>query len=138
VARRAFPEVVSLTKAAPHLERWIIIAFRPRRPVPEAIVLGDQQISADTITFSLLDNGKMAGIRLFIPGYREKDSDLTQLGYLLLDNMLGEYDVETRLGLIEMLPSNSKISGDRYPISQLPGLFDNLVTRLEGRTRKPS
>jgi len=136
--RRAFSEVQSLINAVPLLERWIVIAFRPRRLLPEVIVLGHQQISPNTITFTLLDNGKIAGLRLFIPGYRQNNPVLKQLGYLILDSVLGEYDVETRLGLIEMHSADSKIAGERYPISQLEGSFDSLVARLEGRTLKPS
>jgi hypothetical protein len=48
---------------------------------------------------------------LFIPGFREDDVALQQIGYLLLDGALGEYDVETRLGLIKMLSTGQLESG---------------------------
>jgi hypothetical protein len=86
----------------------------------------------------LLDNGKIAGIYLFIPGFREDDADLKQIGYLLLDETLGEYDVESRLGLIKMLPPDARTNGDRYPLAELPRLFDQLVARLEGRSGRAS
>jgi hypothetical protein len=57
----------------------------------------------------------MAGVYLFIPGFREDDVALKQIGYLFLDAALGEYDVETRLGLIKMLSPETQTDGDRYP-----------------------
>jgi hypothetical protein len=46
--------------------------------------------------------------------------------------------VETRLGLIKMLSPDTRTEGDRYPLRKLPTLFDRLVTRLEGRSGRPS
>jgi hypothetical protein len=80
----------------------------------------------------LRDNGKMAGLYMFIPGFREHDMDLKQIGYLLLDEALGEYDVESRLGLIKMLSPQTPTEGERHPFADLPALFDRLVSRIEG------
>ena len=95
-------------------------------------------MSPKDVQFSLLDNGTTAGIYLFIPGFRDEDTDLKQIGYLLLDEALGEYDVEARLGLIKMLPSDTQRKGERYPLTELPIRFDELVYRLEGRTGRTS
>lgn len=84
----------------------------------------------------MLDNGKIAGLCLFLPGFQESDGDLKQIGYLLLDETLGEYDVESRLGLIKMLSPQTRTDGDRYPLAELPLRFDELVSRLEGAPRK--
>jgi hypothetical protein len=84
------------------------------------------------------DDGKTAGIYLFLPGFREGDADLKQIGYLLLDDVLGEYDVESRLGLIKMLSPDSLTDGERYPLAELAARFDVLVSRLEGDSQKPS
>ncbi len=80
----------------------------------------------------------MAGIYLFIPGFREDDVAFKQIGYLLLDATLGEYDVEVRLGLIKMLSPEMRTVADRHPLAELPTLFDQLVSRLEGRSEAPS
>ena len=135
--KRAFPAIVSLVAAAPALERWEVIAFRPRRP-PMIIELGEKRVDPRSVRFTLLDNGKMAGISLFIPGFREDDLDLKQIGYLLLDEALGEYDVETRLGLIEFLSPDARTDGERFPLIELAPLFDRLVARIERRSGKPS
>ena len=136
--KRAFPAVASLVDAAPRLERWQVTAFRPRRPVSDVVQFRDKRVDPKDVQFSLLDNGKIAGIYLFVPGFREDDADLKQIGYLLLDETLGEYDVESRLGLIKMLPPDARTNGDRYSLAELPRLFDQLVTRLQGRSGKVS
>lgn len=85
----------------------------------------------------MLDNGKMARVYLFIPGFREEDSNLKQIGYLLLDETLGEYDEESRLGLIKTLLIDAPTEGERYPLAELPTFFDQLVSWLEGHSGKP-
>jgi hypothetical protein len=136
--KSAFPAVTSLVNAAPPLGRWRVTAFRPRRNLPQTVEFRGKRINSTDVQFSLLDNGEIPGIYLFIPGFHERDSDLKQIGYLLLDSALGEYDVESRLGLIEMLPPQESTEGERYPIADLPALFDELVSHLEHRSNKPS
>ncbi|MGH9688358.1 MAG: hypothetical protein ACRD5K_14835 [Candidatus Acidiferrales bacterium] len=131
--KRAFPVVVSVVRAAPALHRWKVIAFRPRRSLMIVEIRG-KRIDPDKVRFELLDNGRMIGIRLFIPGYRESDSDLNQIAYLMLDEALGEYDVESQLGLIEMLPLDQRASQQSLPLRDLPLHFDKLVAKLEGRS----
>jgi hypothetical protein len=133
--RRAFPAVEALVNIAPAFERWRVIAFRPRR-LPSVVEFAGKRGDPDDVQFTLLDNGKTAGIYLFIPGFRDDDSVLKQIGYLLLDTTLGERDVETRLGLIKMLPSDIRTDHVRHPLVLLPALFDQLISRLEGGRKK--
>ena len=136
--KRAFPAVVALTGAAPDLPHWQVTAFRPRRNPLTLIELGGVHVDPKHVHFSLLDNGEKAGVHLFIPGYVKKDIRYGQIGYLLLDEALGEFDVESRLGLIKMLPPNEVTDAVRYPLDELPTLFDQLTSKLEKRTGKPS
>jgi hypothetical protein len=136
--KRSFPAVIALRHAAQSLENWQIIAFRPRREPIGAIEFQDKKADPQQVEFSLLDNGQIAGIRLFIPGFQEESADWKQIGYLLLDETLGEYDVETRLGLIKMYSPEAVTNERRYPLVNLPELFDRLVNRLENRSGKPS
>ena len=136
--RQAFPAVSALADAAPTLERWRIMAFRPRRTAASTIEFRGKRVDPKGVQFSLLDNGTTPGLYLFIPGFRDDDADLKQIGYLLVDEALGEYDVEARLGLIKMLAPETSTAGDRYPLSDLSERFDQLVTRLEGLSGKPS
>ncbi|HWY67422.1 MAG TPA: hypothetical protein VNX88_02095 [Terriglobales bacterium] len=136
--KSAFPAVTTIVNAAPALDRFLVTAFRPRRIPPNIVEFRDKRVDSADVRFSLLDNGKTAGLYLFIPGYQESNADWKQIGYLLLDDTLGEYDVEYRLGLIEMLSPDVRTEGERYPLAKLPALFDELVSRLEGRSEKPS
>jgi hypothetical protein len=136
--QEAFPAVVALTQNAPLLPDWQIIAFRPRRETGGVIDMDGVRIDSKEMRFTLLNNGRTAGIYLFIPGYREDSATYKMIGYLFLDEALGEFDVETKLALIEMLPPEEVRSGARYPFTKLAVMFDDLVARLEGRSGKPS
>jgi hypothetical protein len=129
--KRAFPAVRELAAAAPQFRRWWITAFRPRRPVECAVETGGKRVSPDDVKFTLLDNGKSVGIQLFIPGFSENDTSLKQIGYLFLDEALGEFDVETKLGLIKMLPPESTTPGPRYLLKELSKKFDELSATLQ-------
>jgi len=134
----SFPSVIALKNTAPVLPGWRITAFRPRHPPIRIIEFQGKHVDPGDVQFTLLDNGKIAGLYLFLPDFQEGDLALKQIGYLLLDEALGEYDVETRLGLIQMLPIEATKPGHRYPFAELPSFFDKLVSQLEGRSDKPS
>lgn len=126
----AFSSVSSLVGAAPIFDRWRITAFRQRRNPVGVVEFRGKRVDPKDVQFTLLSNGKVPGVRLFIPGYQESDSDLKTIGYLLLDECLGEYDVESRLGPIEMLSADTRTDGQRHPFRELPKRFDELVASL--------
>ncbi len=134
--KRAFPAVQTLVANAPRFSRWRITAFRPRRSVLNEIEVGGERISPQDVEFSLLHNGRNVGIYLFIPGYSEDDTELRQIGYLLLDEALGEFDVESKLGMIKMLSPEKTTSNVRYPLCELASRFDALHSILNS-THKP-
>lgn len=136
--KQAFPMVTSLVNSAPPFHRWQVIAFRPRRMFATVVEFQGKRVDPKDVQFSLLDNGGMAGLYLFIPNFKEDDAGFKQIGYLLLDETLGEYDVETRLGLIKMFKPETPTNGRRYPLSDLANRFDQLIASLEKRSRKPS
>jgi len=136
--KRAFPAVALLVNASPILDRWQVTAFRPRRTPPNIVEFRGKRVHPKDVQFSLLDNGRTAGLYIFIPGFREDDADLKQIGYLLLDESLGEYDVESRLGLIKMLSPDTPTDEERYPLAELAARFDELISQLEGHSEKPS
>jgi len=135
--KRAFPAVLLLTKAAPSLARWKITAFRPRRDTGYSIQIGDTLVDPARVEFILLNNGKRAALELFIPGMTD-NVVYKQIGFLLLDAALGEFDVETNLDGIDMLPTTARTAGKRHAFRELPALFDQLIARLDGRSEKPS
>ena len=136
--KSVFPAVVSLVDASPRLERWRVTAFRPRRPLPCVLEIAGFEVSSEDVQFSLLHNGETVGIRLFIPGFQERDLNWQQVGYLFLDEALGEFDVESRVGLIKMYPPEASTQEKRHPLSELPDAFDTLASRLAEKSSAAS
>jgi hypothetical protein len=129
--KRAFQAVLDLAAEAPELPRWNIRAFRPQRAVLNKIEFRGKQVHPKDVRFSLLHNGKAPGIYLFLPGPAGLDVDLRQIGYLMLDEALGEFDVETKVGLIKMFSSSEAGNfGETLPIQELPFQFEQLLKSL--------
>lgn len=123
--REGFPAVEALMATAPSLPRWIVIGFRPRRRPIMPVTLGGKTVSPDSVEATLLSNGQMLGVRLFFRGYVEEEREIwLQIGYLLLDEALGEYDVEAKLGLVEFMPFELYPDAMRVPLPELPDWFD--------------
>lgn len=130
--KNAFPAVESLAAASPELKQWKVTSFRPRRPVGNIIDFGNHRIDPEEVEYSLLRWKNEIGIYLFIPGYSEGNSEVGQIGYLFLDEALGEYDVEMKLGPIKMYPPEAETPGPRYALRELPGHFDEVYAKLRG------
>jgi hypothetical protein len=135
--KSAFPAVIELLRIAPTLEHWQITGFRPRRPPICIVELRGKSVDPTRVEFTLIDNGKDIGIYLFLPGYDQADATWTEIGYLLLDEALGEYDVETKLGPIGMLELDAPQKGKRYPLAELPQIFDTHFLTLRQRAGNP-
>jgi hypothetical protein len=125
--RDAFPAVESLFRSAPKLPKWQFIKFRPRRE-PMDIGYGGVTVRADAVTVAIERDGSKAGITVFVPGYT-KAAHETYMGvaFLFLDQALGEFDVETRVGFIEVLAPMPK--SDARPLRELPQAFDALLAK---------
>ena len=130
--KAAFPAVESLVASAPDLPAWTVIAFRPRRTTINVIELGAYRIDPDDVQYSLLRCDNKLGVYLFLPGYADGDASIAEIAYLFLDEALGEYDVETKLGLIKMLPADIEVEGPRFPLRDLPAHFDEASASLMG------
>jgi len=86
------------------------------------------------VEFCLLSNGRALAIYLFFDGYRESERAIWgQIGYLFLDQALGEHDVETKVGPIQFFPSSAHPEAARYPFPELPAIFDAHFAELPRR-----
>ncbi|MHC0039553.1 hypothetical protein [Pseudoneobacillus sp. C159] len=94
------PYVIKLVNIAPKMERWKITAFR--QPMDENIEINFKgyTISANTVYFryQFSEDGTQLDANLYIDGYEE---DLIGAIYLLLDSLVGEYNVMTKLRYLE-------------------------------------
>jgi hypothetical protein len=129
--KAVFPAVEALAAAAPAMRRWNIIKFRPRRNPMMPLSLGGKFVDPEDVQFSLLSNGRELGLYLYFDDYTEAERAVwDQIGYQLLDEALGEYDVETKVGLIKFFSSQVQQEGRRYPVTRLPDIFDEQYTAL--------
>ncbi|GAB3283614.1 hypothetical protein GCM10027449_26810 [Sinomonas notoginsengisoli] len=128
--RSAFPAVQALHAAAPDLPRWRVLKFRPRRRTIMTVVFGGHAIEPDALRFAVSpDHGKV-GITAYVPGLTDATRDsMVPVVFLILDQALGEFDVETKAGFIDILPSG-QAPADAVPASGLADAFDALVAAL--------
>ena len=71
------------------------------------------------------------GILLFLNGYNEFESDMYhQIAYLFLDQIIGEYDVETYIGAIEIQGFDSNYFNQSIQIDNLVTMFDREKMKL--------
>jgi len=126
--KSSFPKVQSLFAAKPKLDKWNVIAFRPRRTTLHTISYNDLTIKPEQVKYLLFkdEDPNKVGILLLLDGYTDaKRTDFGQVGYLFLDEIIGEYDVEMSVGAIELQGSNSSYISQADSITRLADNFDN-------------
>lgn len=119
--KAAFPAVIDLVKSAPPLDGFKITAFRPRCADGLQLKVAEHTITDEVLTYRLVSEGDALGLELFI------DCDLDQrlrsmVGFLSLDQRLGEYDVAIGLKWIEFAGGRPS---DALSITGLAGDFDS-------------
>ena len=123
--KSSFPAVEALHSSAPELTRWVWVKYRPRRSSINDLELNGKKIKSDKVTYFLAKDGDKVGIVLFVDGYSDEEkSTYRQMGYLFLDEALGEYAVETQVGFIEFQAPNSIYFSQSRPLKELPAQFD--------------
>jgi len=122
----AFPVVIALYNAAPKLDRWNFIKFRPRREFADtSLKLNGAEVAAKDISFALAPEGSKVGITLYMKGYTATpDQTYEQIAYLMLDTALGEYDVETKVGAIAVKDATTDDQVKKSPLKDLPSAVD--------------
>lgn len=104
--REHFPAVQALVAAAPSTPGWRVVAFRQRKSSVHHVRMGDLSLGPEDVWFKARGQpGKRLDVELFIRGYApEEHQRFAQVGYLMLDDVLGEFDVETKVGGIGFAP----------------------------------
>jgi len=121
----AFPAVEALARGAPPLGRWNVVRYRQRRPAGGIFTFQGLSLSAENVRFEISSGTPRPGIVLFMPGYaREEHSRYLALALLMLEALLGEYDVEMKLGSIAMESLAPDRGARAMTLDRLPGVFD--------------
>ena len=128
-----FPFVEKLYTARPELKEWNFIKFRPRRKIDNSIKIGNKELYPADIKFMFIqdDSDGKIGIVLFMNGYNENEIEVyDQIGFLFLDEALGEYDTETYIGNIILQGFDSDYFDKSAGIELLSNEFDKIKYTL--------
>ena len=116
--KEAFPAVVALGDAAPPMPRWRITKFRPRSESLLTVDFDGVQLSPNQVTFTANRRNGKVDLVLYIEGYKPIEREkYAPLVFLMLDECLGEYDVEMKVGAIDY----------RIPQMSVIGLANSVV-----------
>ncbi len=117
------PAVVALARAAPSLPGFLITAFRTRWPDPiPGLEILNRRIASEDVRYHSEFDGEKLNLVLFLNGdFTERER--LMVGFLMLDQALGEYDVMTGVGTVSFEAGSPS---DAKPLSGLASEFDNL------------
>ena len=124
-----FPAVRKLVSAAPSLSQWIVIPFRPPKDIEMVIEYDGCRVGPDDVWFRSEPDGDRIGLTLHVRGLTDETKrSLGGATFILLDNALGEYAVESRVGFIEWngLPDRPEAAGLR-PFREIREVFDVVI-----------
>jgi hypothetical protein len=123
----AFPAVEKLYSAAPRSDKWTVVMFRPRRE-PNDVVYGGKKAKVKDVHYVLIKDPSpdRVGIVLFFNDFDEEEHDLWMgFGFMFLDQVLGEYDVATKLGGILVTSPQSEHFATAHPLKELAADLDS-------------
>lgn len=126
--RRAFPVVVALADAAPPLPRWRVTKFRPRRSIVSDLAFGTMSLKSSQVAVAAELEGDRVALGVFIDGFTPtKDHHYEQMAYLMLDDALGEYDMETKVGTVEFFALHEPRDASLRTLDELGSVVDRLI-----------
>jgi len=128
--KSAFPVVIALADAAPHLSRWTITRFRPRRAEITEVQFGGTAILPDAVMVAVLPGIPHVDIIVFLGGDGMDEQTRGQLGFLFLDQALGEFDVATYVGSVEFKPLSEPSPAPKTSLRAFVREFDLLKARF--------
>lgn len=93
-----FPQVGHIVESAPKLSRWDIVAFRQPLPAPFQLAFGEQEMDTEQIFYLPYENEEGLTVVVYGPDFNTwAKQDLVHYGFILVDNLLGEYDCVTKV-----------------------------------------
>jgi len=125
--QRLVPVVQRLTRAAPSLDRWIIIAFRPRNPQPEGVTYQDIALCACDAFFTANRYGDKLQLSMYIPDGLMGRPTTQTAAMLLLHDVLGELDMMTYVRGVDLWGTSYADSNSVLPITSLPRFVDSVL-----------
>ncbi|MFO0598958.1 MAG: hypothetical protein U0228_26860 [Myxococcaceae bacterium] len=123
-----FDAVKAVVAAAPRLKHWDVLAFRQRRDAGDTIEFEDESFTVADFSFREVSRAEgKVDIEIFARGMKSKDDkSYMQAAFIFLDGIVGEYDVETKIGGIQLLPLPAKAPKGLRPLKDLAKVVDSL------------
>lgn len=128
--KEAFPAVELLYSAAPKLERWDVIKYRPRRNPIHTLSIGGRDFDPSKVHCLLAKDGSKIGIVMMYDDYELDNRLFGQASYLLLDEALGEYAVEMQVGFVDIRRKEERWIAQSFPLTELASEFDAARAQL--------
>lgn len=130
--RAHIPHVLAVVRRAPADQAWKIISFRQR--TVDAFILNFNELSIDStiLWFELSIREEMIDIRVHFPSGTDIESrSAVHCAFIVLDQLLGEYDVMTKMGRFDLMhvPAYPEQCG-LIPAKRLAEEFDKLWEQL--------
>jgi hypothetical protein len=123
--KAAFPDVIALMEKAPDFPNWNFYAFRQRVPGDDInIQMGGLKLGYSDIFFRYDEENDKIGIELNIRNYDPDNKAIKNAVFILLDGLIGEYDMETNIGWIDFVPLDEKNLNNLFPLIHLRDLVD--------------
>lgn len=127
--RALFPIVDEIYNARPDPPPagWTIVAYRQRaKPgqAPLTIEFGGRKISPADVKFVSKPGTGLLNLEVYLPGFTNVD-EMGQIGFLMLDHVVGEHDMETKIGVIDFGPIE-KAPASAQPLPELAQAVDAL------------
>lgn len=120
--------VTALVRAAPQIEGWKATAFRPRKTHGDVLLhMGGEDFRAEDVLYRLGDvTGGLCDIEiLFRAGFDAPEDALIGPAFLIMDSIIGEYDVMTKIGEVAARTAKSVDRAEEFaPITALADDID--------------
>lgn len=123
--RDLFPAVRKVVDAAPNVEGWRILAFRqPARDASDIVLeFNGNRLSPADMLFTSRSSGNRARIVVYVPTVlHDVPKDLVGAAFIILDAILGEYAVETKI-TIDGFQSTAQAPMEARHLTELPGVL---------------
>ena len=123
--KESFPAVENLISKSPKIINWQFNAFRQRVPGDDLTLdFGKFKIGYDDIYFRHSTSNNELGIELNIRNYDES-AQMQNAIYVLLDGLLGEYDVTMNIDWIEWIKLDENNIDNLDKLTELRYLIDS-------------
>lgn len=126
---RAFDAVESLAAEAPRLDRWSWIKFRQRGGPHVEFTFDEITVNTEQVCYGMTPRGDNVDVTIYFRDYRQEPHAIyEQSAFLILDHLLGEFDVVTRVAYVRA-EAEQPAALDAKPLCELPAEFDGYLTK---------